>query len=117
MLLMAVMALVPVADAVSCSLESAASHAVEPCADHETDVEGSGGEHSAADDVGHGADDCAEGRMHGACAHNHCHHTMAHVPSGIAMGQHLPDGDDGTSFKSAARLENRADGLMRPPRV
>lgn len=116
MLLMAVMVLVPVADAVSCSLESAASHPVEPCDDHEAGSDETGARHSGDHDAVASTDDCAADRAHGACAHNHCHHTMAHVPSGVATGQRLPEGDDGTSFKHAARLENRADGLMRPPR-
>ena len=71
-LLLAVMVIVPVADAFVCSFESDAHHAT---ADHT----GS----SPQDEAGKG--DVPDG-SHAACAHNHCHHAAANLFFSAAVG-------------------------------
>lgn len=101
-LLLAVMVIVPVADAFVCSFESDAHHAT---ADHT--------ESSPQDEAGKG--DVADG-AHGACAHNHCHHAAANLFFSAAVGYHAvhvvqpAPRDPGHAF-------GRSEGPMRPPQV
>ncbi|MBL8264436.1 MAG: hypothetical protein JNM58_18635 [Xanthomonadaceae bacterium] len=102
MLLIAVMAAVPVADAFACAFESESTHAAEA------------GERTASDPSGKQRE---ADTQHGVCAHNHCHHTTADVPSdGLAAPDH---GRGGAAYpcQDANRLSNCSDGLMRPPRA
>ena len=100
-LLIAVMVIVPVADAFSCSFEGEATHATVSADDHVPPTQ----------------DDGESPATHGVCSHNHCHHSTADVPSRLAIGPHeqhrivlLPVDDD-------RHLASWPDDLMRPPRI
>ncbi|WP_374153137.1 hypothetical protein ABQY58_016650 [Xanthomonas hortorum pv. hederae] len=103
MLLIAVMVMLPVFDAFSCALEPASGHSTEMVVDDDANSSGERG-------------DDAE-RPHGVCAHNHCHHSTALVPSNAAIGQDFFPKDALLAFQDDSRLSNVSDGLMRPPRI
>lgn len=101
-LLIAVMALVPLSDALACAFEAPPSHAAA------VDTHGVS---DACDDAG-----AADG-AHAPCAHNHCHHTPASVPGGV-VGIHDPfSAAHLLSFDDSRRFSDVSDGLMRPPRA
>lgn len=102
MLLIAVMAAVPVADAFPCAFESESTHAAEV------------GERTASDPSGKQRETDTQ---HGVCAHNHCHHTTADVPSGGLTAPDHGRGGAAYPYQDANRLSNCSDGLMRPPRA
>lgn len=107
MLLLAVMVLMPVADAFSCALESETDHAVEFAVD--------------GDQAPHDRDDSGEeGREqapHGVCVHNHCHHTTADMPPQVAVGAFYAKAGNLYPVNDASHLANLSDRLMRPPRI
>lgn len=102
-LLVAVLVIVPVADAFACSFESGEAHATVAVDDHAA---------ASHDDAGKG--DAPDG-SHGACAHNHCHHSTANLPSSAAVGY-----DAARVLRPVPQDSTRAFGLsegpMRPPR-
>lgn len=81
--LVMVMAVVPVFEALLCTIESPAAHAV---------AEGDG--LGTVQDESHRSD-LERGQAHASesCAHNHCHHPSAFIPlaSGL-IGEHQPHG-------------------------
>lgn len=101
-LLVAVMVIVPVADAFLCSFESDAQHAT-------NDHTGS----SLQDEAGKG--DVPDG-SHGACAHNHCHHAAANLffSAGVLyLGVHVEQ----PALQDPGRAFGLSEGPMRPPQV
>ena len=102
-LLLAVMVIVPVADAFVCSFESDAHHAT---ADHTRS--------SPQDEAGKG--DVPDG-SHAACAHNHCHHAAAERAPLFDMADTQPlDGSGHARPANDVAPSTSADGLKRPPR-
>jgi hypothetical protein len=101
-LLIVVVAVVPVADAFSCALESEISHAAEGLA---------GGDAGAHDEEASGD------TLHGVCPHNHCHHTTADVPPEAAVGAIAFEGGVAAAADDAGRPASGSDGPMRPPRI
>lgn len=99
-LLLAVMVIVPVADAFVCSFESDAHHAT---ADHT----GS----SPQDEAGKG--DVPDG-SHAACAHNHCHHAAANLFFSAAVGYRAVH-DVQPVPQDPGRASALSEGPMRPP--
>jgi len=104
LLLIAVMVVVPVADAFSCSLEVERSHSGSSASGHD-----------ASDDADTKQNDSASG--HEVCTHNHCHHTTAALPAPHVLGSVAFDGDSLSPANDQNRLANRPDQLMRPPRI
>lgn len=99
-LLVAVMVIVPVAEAFVCSFESGAQHAT-------NDHTGS----SSQDEAGKG--DVPDGSQ-GACTHNHCHHSAANLffsatveYLAVHVVQPVPH--------DPVRVSEQSDGPMRPP--
>ncbi|MBN8726774.1 MAG: hypothetical protein J0H15_03600 [Xanthomonadales bacterium] len=74
LLLIAVLVIVPVADAFACSLEVDAAHAMVAAHDHSLSA--------PCDDAGTGG---APDGAHGGCAHSHCHHATADLSFGTAV--------------------------------
>ncbi len=104
MLLIAVMVVIPVADALSCSLEVGTAHADEVTTSEDAKP--------AGDD-----DDGAAERLHGICSHNHCHHATAHLTSSAAAVHDLFDRGPSLCLDDHAPSQDVPEGLMRPPRV
>lgn len=103
-LLVAVLVIVPAADAFACSFEFDTEHAAAAADDHS--------ESSAQDDAGKG--DSQDG-AHGICAHNHCHHSSAHLWFSASVTY------DTTGIVLAASPDSVfpfgvSEGPMRPPR-
>lgn len=107
MLLLAVMTLMPVADAFSCSFEEESSHAVEFVID---------GDQASHDEDAPGEKSPGE-PSHDVCVHNHCHHTTADLPPQSAVGSLFLKAADPQPIDDANLLANVSDGLMRPPRI
>ena len=108
MLLLAVMTLMPVADAFSCSFEEESSHAVEFAID---------GEQASHDEGVPGEKKNPGETSHDVCVHNHCHHTTADLPPQPAIGGLFLKAADPQPIDDANLLANVSDGLMRPPRI
>lgn len=105
MLLMAAFVVVPVADALACSVEPHTSTLhVETTAD-------------AADTDADGDTDSGKHASGGACSHNHCHHSTLSLPAqhfaafaAPLMARWMPVGD-------AVTYAVTLDELTRPPRA
>lgn len=97
LLLMAAFVVVPVADALACTVEPHASS---------VHVD------SAAD-----ADGDSDGKHVGACGHNHCHHSNLSLPASppVAFGTPLPA--RWMNAGDAATYAVAQDELTRPPRA
>lgn len=100
MLLMAAFVVVPVADALACTVEPHATTVHMESAPDDADGD-SGGKHAGAD----------------ACGHNHCHHSNLSLPTGMltAFGTPLP-----ARWMNAGDVATYAvaqDELARPPRA
>ncbi len=105
MLLVAVMVVIPVADALSCSFELDMQH-----------LDGtSASEHALPAGDADGAD--PDERLHGVCAHNHCHHATAHLASGVALVHDAFERGRVLSREDRALSQDVPDGLLRPPRA
>lgn len=98
-LLVAVMVIVPIADAFLCSFETD-SHAV---SDHAGPA--------LQDESGEGD---APGGAHGGCVHNHCHHSAAHLFFSAAV-RHLAVEVVQPVPQDPGRASWLSEGPMRPP--
>ena len=97
MLLMAAFVVVPVADALACTVDPHASSVhVDPAADTDGD---------------------SDGKHVGACGHNHCHHSNLSLPASppVAFGTPLPA--RWMNAGDAATYAVAQDELTRPPRA
>ncbi len=101
-LLIAVMVVVPVADAFACALEWDVGHATELALADDADAQGNDGQGETA---------------HGVCAHNHCHHSTVGVPATAVVTEPPFDGSAQLSLVASGHLQDVTDGLMRPPRI
>ncbi len=102
MLLIAVMLMVPVLDAFACALEPVAGHSTELVTDEDADSPDERGDSE---------------RSHGVCAHNHCHHTTASVPSDEALGLNIRPNRAVLAFQDHVRRSFVSDGPIKPPRI
>lgn len=101
-LLIAVMVIAPLSDAFECEFETGSPHAAVTADEGTTDT----------------CDAAVDGeRGHAACAHNHCHHASANVPTGLALVSCAFARDHALLFDDSLRFQDPSDGLMRPPRV
>ena len=107
MLLLAVMVLMPVTEAFSCSLEGESTHSAEVVTD---------GDQASHTEDSSGKEDTGEA-SHDVCVHNHCHHTTADLPPQSAVGAFFLKAADPQPIDDANLLANASDGLMRPPRI
>jgi len=102
-LLVAVLVILPIADAFACSFESLDTHTAIALDDHAS---------SPSDDAGKGDD---SGDAHGVCAHGHCHHSTANVPSSTTVGY-----DAVRVVQAVSQDDPPASGIpevpLRPPR-
>ena len=98
MLLMAAFVVVPVADALACSVEPHGSVAHLDIATDE-----------AAGD--------SDGKHTGACAHNHCHHSTLSLPANTFAAFGVPLPARWTDTGDAAAYAVAPDELKRPPRA
>lgn len=107
MLLLAVMVVMPVVDAFSCSFETEPSHAAEFSFDLDRM------QHDQDDSDGKSPDE----PPHDTCMHNHCHHVTADLPP-RQMADAVPlKAGDPRPIDDANRLTDVSDRLMRPPRI
>ncbi|MFC4729442.1 hypothetical protein [Coralloluteibacterium thermophilus] len=102
-LLVAVLVILPIADAFACSFESLDTHTAIALDDHAS---------SPSDDAGKGDD---SSNAHGVCAHGHCHHSTANVPSSTTVGY-----DAVRAVQAVSQDDPPASGIsegpLRPPR-
>lgn len=102
MLLIAVMLLVPALDAFACGLEPATGHSTELAADEPADSPDERGDPESSP---------------GVCAHSHCHHTMANVPSNEALDPSIRQNGALLAFQVKAHRSIVSDGPIKPPRI
>lgn len=107
MLLMAVFVVLPIADALACTVEphaDSAAHAV-------------GGEGMGGDEDGDRDDGDRDATSSAACGHGHCHHSTASLPP-IAVAGFATSTRHGVDGQHAARpYAVSLEGLRRPPRA
>ena len=101
-LLIAVMVILPVADAFACALEGDVGHATEMAIADDLDPQGNTDEGET---------------QHGVCAHNHCHHSTVGVPTTAVLAESLFGSTVNLSLVASGHLQDITDGLMRPPRI
>jgi len=104
MLLIAVMVVVPVADAFGCAPEVPPGDSIEMVVDDHVSAQGESDETGDTE------------RQNGGCAHNHCHHTTASIPANPAIIQDIFSKDILLASGDDDRLSNAYGGVMRPPR-
>lgn len=102
-LLLAVLVIVPVADAFACAFESAPDHASAVA------------EHDHAAPQGEGDHDGGPDQTHGGCAHHHCHHSTANICFAVNVhydtaGVAIP------ALQDLTHALGMSEGPMRPPR-
>jgi hypothetical protein len=100
MLLLPVMLFAPVIDAFACTAEISAVH-----------LAGDTALDPPAEDV------LSDEQSHGACGHNHCHHTVAHIAALVAFADGAGKGRVPPARHDVDRISNVSDGLLRPPRI
>ncbi|MDO4709284.1 hypothetical protein CO611_01935 [Lysobacteraceae bacterium NML03-0222] len=102
-LLIAVLAVLPVADAFACSFELFDVHTATTAGNHTSPL------HDSADKAD------GSGDMHGACAHGHCHHSAANISSGTALDCAPMRSRPGASLDTP-RPSELLEQPLRPPR-